>query len=192
MALAEKLQLTAEEYLQGETTAEFKHEFMDGEVWAMVGASDPHVLIAMNIAFLLKHSLKNQPCRTYISDMKVKVAEANAFFYPDILVSCDSQDRNQRLYKEHPTFIAEVLSPSTEAFDRGRKFAAYRLLDSLQSYWLIDSQKKSVDCFERTAQGDWLLRSFTADQAGLSIPALHFACSLAQLYDDVLLDPIET
>lgn len=186
MSLAEKLLLTPEEYLQGEASAEFKHEYLDGEVWAMVGASDAHVTIAGNLFFLLKKSLQGTPCRTYISDMKVNVATANAFFYPGVLVTCDSRDRENNLYKQHPLFIAEVLSPSTEAFDRSGKFSAYRQLESLQTYWLIDSQSRTVDCFDRMDGNDWLMRSFTDEQAKLSIPSLKLEWQLRQLYEDVL------
>ncbi|OAH96119.1 Uma2 family endonuclease [Methylomonas methanica] len=187
MALAEKLKLSAEDYLQGEESAQIKHEYLDGEVWAMVGASDAHVSIAMNLAFLLKQALKDTPCRAYISDMKVNVAKANAFFYPDVLVTCEAKDRDNRLFKQHPLFIAEVLSPSTEGFDRGAKFAAYRQLDSLQHYWLIDSQSQAIDCFERTAQG-WLLHSFTQASDRLPLPNLDIQLDLSAIYVDVLLD----
>ena len=110
MSLAAKRILTAEEYLQGEDTAEFKHEYMNGEVWAMVGATDNHVTIAMNLALLLKQQLKGTPCRTYISDMKVNVEKANPFFYPDILVTCDNQDRQNSLYKQQPLFIESAVT----------------------------------------------------------------------------------
>lgn len=188
MALAERLKLSTDEYLQGESTAQVKHEYLGGEVWAMVGASDTHISIAMNLAFLLKQALKNTPCRVYISDMKVNVAKANAFFYPDVLVTCDQKDKNNRLYKQHPIFIAEVLSPSTEAFDRGAKFAAYRQLESLQSYWLIDSKTQSIDCFERTADQGWLLHSFAADMDELPLSALDLRLALSAIYEDVALD----
>jgi Uma2 family endonuclease len=187
MALAEKLKLSAEDYLQGEESAQIKHEYLDGEVWAMVGASDAHVSIAMNLAFLLKQTLKDTPCRAYISDMKVNVAKANAFFYPDVLVTCEAKDRDNRLFKQHPLFIAEVLSPSTEAFDRGAKFAAYRQLDSLQHYWLIDSQSQAIDCFERTEQG-WLLHGFSNTGDCMPLAGLNITLDLNAIYEDVLLD----
>jgi Uma2 family endonuclease len=151
-SFAEKLSITAENYLQGEVTAECKHEYLNGEVWAMADATDAHVTIAMNLGFLLKQSLQSTPCRAYISDMKVKVEKASAFFYPDVLVTCNPRDRDSPLFKQHPVFIAEVLSPSTEAFDRGQKFSVYRQLESLQTYWLIDSQKMSVDGYTRMEQ----------------------------------------
>lgn len=188
MAVAEKLKLSCTEYLQGEEAATVKHEYLDGEVWAMVGASDAHVSIAGNIFFLLKQALKQSPCRPYISDMKVNVAAANAFFYPDVLVSCNPKDRDNRLFKQHPVFIAEVLSPSTEAFDRGAKFAAYRQLDSLQSYWLIDSRTQAIDCFRRTADNAWLLHSHTGPCDKLAIPELNLVLDFAEIYADVALD----
>lgn len=188
MGLAEKLKLSSSEYLQGEEAATVKHEYLDGEVWAMVGASDAHVSISMNLAFLLKQALKQSPCRPYISDMKVNVAAANAFFYPDVLVTCHPKDRENRLFKQYPVFIAEVLSPSTEAFDRGAKFAAYRQLDSLQSYWLIDSRTQAIDCFRRTADNAWLLHSYTSPSDKLALPELDLALDFAEIYADVTLD----
>jgi len=187
MALAEKLKLSADDYLQGEASAQVKHEYLDGDVWAMVGANDAHVSIAGNLFFLLKQHLKGTPCRAYISDMKVNVAKANAFFYPDVLVTCEAKDRDNRLFKQYPLFIAEVLSPSTEAFDRGAKFAAYRQLDSLQHYWLIDSQSQAIDCFKRTAQG-WLLHSFTNTADRLPLSGLDINLDLSAIYEDVMLD----
>jgi Uma2 family endonuclease len=139
MPLAEKIILTAEEYLKGEETADCKHEYQNGGVWAMAGATDNHVTIAGNLFVLLKQQLKNSPCRTYISDMKVQVEKADAYFYPDVMVTCNPKDQTNTLYKQHPLFIAEVLSPSTEGFDRGNKFNANRQLDCLQTYWLIDA-----------------------------------------------------
>lgn len=91
MSLVEEPSLSADDYLQGETVAEYKHQYLNGEAWAMVGASDADVSIAMNMAFLFKQALKDQPCRAYISDMKVRVEKANAFFYPDVFVTCDTR-----------------------------------------------------------------------------------------------------
>ncbi|MCQ8128346.1 Uma2 family endonuclease [Methylomonas rivi] len=188
MSLAEKFPLSPEDYLQGEASADFKHEFMAGEVWAMVGASDAHVTIAGNLFFILKQAFKNSPCRVYISDMKVRVEKADAFFYPDVLVSCDGKDRDNKLYKQYPSFIAEVLSPSTEAFDRGEKFKAYRQLDSLQHYWLIDSKRMLIDSFTRQDNNDWLLHSYSDAEEIITLPALALTCSLSDIYEDVLFD----
>jgi Uma2 family endonuclease len=186
MSLAEKIILTAEEYLKGEETADCKHEYQNGEVWAMAGATDNHVTIAGNLFVLLKQHLKNSPCRTYISDMKVQVEKADAYFYPDVMVTCNPKDQANTLYKQHPLFIAEVLSPSTEAFDRGNKFNAYRQLDSLQTYWLIDTQAQRVDSFTRTQNDDWLLHSYAIADEMIEIKAIEVRCLLKELYEDTL------
>lgn len=186
MSLAEKITLTAEDYLKGEETADCKHEYQNGEVWAMVGATDNHVTIALNLAARLKQHLKGTPCRTYISDMKVRIGRADAFFYPDVMVTCDTKDQANTLYKQHPLFIAEVLSPSTEAFDRGNKFNAYRQLDSLQTYWLIAADAMRIDSFTRAQHDDWLLHSYTQADELVEINGLEVKCLLQDLYEDTL------
>jgi Uma2 family endonuclease len=188
MLAAETVKLSAEEYLAGEETAGIKHEFLDGEVWAMVGASDNHVTIAGSLFTLLKRHLKNSPCRAYISDMKVRVEKADAFFYPDVLVTFEAKDRNNTHFKEYSVFIAEVLSPSTEGFDRGSKFNAYRQLDSLQTYWLIDTENNRIDSFTRADNDDWLLHSYTQAEGEVEINHLAFRCLLNDIYEDVLPD----
>jgi Uma2 family endonuclease len=183
---AEKLPISAEDYLQGEASADCKHEYLNGEVWAMVGATDAHVTIAMNLGFLLKQSLKGTPCRAYISDMKANVEKTNAFFYPDVLVTCNPKDHGNPLFKQYPIFIAEVLSPSTEAFDRGQKFSTYRRLESLQTYWLIDSQKMSVDGYTRMDNNEWLLHGYEKADEMIRIPSLDLTWPLKALYDEVV------
>lgn len=151
----------------------------------MLGATDKHVTITMNLAFLLKQKLKGTPCRTYLSDMKVNIEKADSFFYPDVLVTCEQQDRGNELYKQHPVFIAEVLSPSTEAFDRGDKFSAYRQLESLKTYWLIKTHTQHIDSFTRTENNDWLMRSYSKSDETVSIPALDVEFLLNELYEDI-------
>ncbi len=186
MSLAEKMRLTAEQYLLDEEQADTKHEYQDGEAWAMVGAIDNHVTIAGNLFVLFKQHLKNTPCRTYISDMKVRVEKADAFFYPDVMVTCNKDDATNNHYKQHPVFIAEILSPSTEAFDRGNKFNAYRQLDSLKAYWLIDTQSRRIDSFTRTENDDWLLHSYDQADDKVILPTLGIDFMLAALYEDTL------
>ena len=180
---AEKNNISPQEYLENEKTAEFKHEYLNGELWLMAGASDNHVTIAGNLFFQLKQQLKSSSCRSYISDMKVKVEAVNAFFYPDVFVTCDSADKEQVYYKESPVFITEVLSPSTEAYDRGDKFKYYQQLPSLQEYWLIDAQKMSVDCFTRQKDDSWLLHSYSSPDDMAEAPSLEFKLLLSELYD---------
>jgi len=182
-AIAEKFNLSPQEYLENEITAEFKHEYLNGEIWVMAGASDNHVTIAMNLAFLLRQQLKGTACRSYISDMKVKVESANAFFYPDVFVSCDQADKDQNYYKKHPIFITEVLSPSTEAYDRGDKFKYYQQLTSLQEYWLVDAHKLSVDCFTRQKDDSWILHTYSFKDDLAEVVSLGVKIHLSDLYD---------
>ncbi len=185
---AEKALFPPEDYLRDEECTELKHEYLDGEVWAMVGATDFHVTIAMNLAYLLKANLKDTPYQSYISDMKVHVEKANAFFYPDVLVTCDKKDKQSRLYKQSPIFIAEVLSPSTEAYDRGLKFSCYRQLESLKEYWLIDTQKIAIDTFRRNDDNDWVMHSYSEQEQNAMITSLDLTFPLGDLYEDVELD----
>ena len=122
--------LDFESYLDWESGQSDKHEFVAGEVFAMGGARRAHVTVAGNIFAALKSHLRGGPCRAYMSDMKLRVAEADAGFYPDVMVSCDARDHAAEQYLQHPTLVVEVLSDGTAAFDRGDKFAAYRRLQS--------------------------------------------------------------
>ncbi|BCG64689.1 MAG: hypothetical protein methR_P2480 [Methyloprofundus sp.] len=182
---AETITQSEQQYLENEKTAESKHEYLQGEIWAMAGAGENHVTIAGNLFISLKQQLKGTPCRSYISDMKVKVEHANAYFYPDVFVSCNPSDKEQEYYKEHPIFICEVLSPSTEAYDRGDKFKYYQTLASLQEYWLIDAQKMSVDCFTRTQDNAWVLHSYSIPNQHITIDTLNIKIQLTELYDEV-------
>ncbi|ESS66959.1 hypothetical protein MGMO_174c00250 [Methyloglobulus morosus KoM1] len=118
--------------------------------------------------------------------MKVRVEKADAYFYPDVMVTCNPKDQANTLYKQHPVFIAEVLSPSTEAFDRGNKFNAYRQLDCLKTYWLIDTQAMRIDSFTRTQNDDWLLHSYTKADEIVEIKGIEVQCLLKELYEGTL------
>jgi Uma2 family endonuclease len=138
--------ISEEEYLQGELVAEFKHEFIDGEVFAMAGASEAHNLLAGNIFAELKNQLKGTPCRTFIADMKVKVA--NDFFYPDVMVVCQEDDAFDYC-KQSPIIIVEVLSPSTRKFDKTAKRLKYQNIPTLEEYVLIDQTIAEIDVFRK-------------------------------------------
>jgi Uma2 family endonuclease len=127
----------AQAYLAWEAEQTNKHEYHDGEVFAMAGASEAYVTVALNVAMALRNHLRGSPCSVFISDMKLRVEEDNAFFYPDVFVTCAESDRSQSDSKSAPVLIVEVLSPTTSAFDRGAKFAAYRKLPTLREYALI-------------------------------------------------------
>jgi Uma2 family endonuclease len=189
MSLAERSAgLSAQEYLEAEKHSEVKHEFEQGRIWAMAGATDAHVTIAGNGFALLREHLRGGPCRVYVSDMKVRIEAADAFYYPDVVVSCDPRDRVGEYYKQHPCLIVEVLSESTEAFDRGNKFAVYRQLESLEEYVLVDSRTMGVDAFHRNPEQRWVLYPFRAgEEVVFSSVDLH--CPIALLYENVELLP---
>lgn len=146
-------------YLAWEADQAERHEFLAGEVFAMTGARSTHNTIAGNLYVFLRQSLRGTPCRTHIEGVKVRVEAADATFYPDVFVTCDPLDLTpeREQYKSAPRLVAEVLSDSTAAFERGRKFEIYQSLPSLQEYLLIEQDRVHVDLFRRNAEGLWVL-----------------------------------
>ncbi len=141
--------LSIDDYLQLEAQSTIKHEYIDGEVYAMAGASDIHVTIALNLAALLRSHVRGTGCRVYIADMKARIEARNHFYYPDVMVTCDPQDQETSDYKRFPKLVVEVLSDSTEAFGRGDKFADYQAIATLEEYVLINTRHRRVECFRR-------------------------------------------
>ncbi len=183
--LAEKSKISPEEYLEGEALAEEKHEYVHGEVYAMAGAEDAHVLVAGNIHYALKTHLRGSGCRLYASDMRVRINEAEAYFYPDVIVTCDADDRQRKIMKQSPVLVVEVLSEGTEAYDRGDKFALYRQLESLQEYVLIDPRKHHLEIFRLNKQKRWELFSFSGEDAVVEFASVGMQCPLVDMYEDV-------
>lgn len=176
--------ISAEEYLEGEKVSQVKHEYIDGQVYAMAGASDAHVTVSMNVSMLLRNHLRGSGCRVYMLDMKAQIDVINRYFYPDVMVTCDARDREFEYFKCFPCLIVEVLSDTTEAFDRGKKFADYRQLDSLQEYVLISTEQMSVECFRRNEEGRWVLYPYGKGEK-VHLASVDFRCSIADIYEDV-------
>ena len=176
-----KVSFGPEDYLAWEATQAERHEYLDGEVFAMWGASDAHGTVAGNLFAVIHSKLRGSPCKPFIADMKVHVAASNSFFYPDLLVTCDPRDRGPAAThaKQYPSLIVEILSPSTEAYDRGNKFAAYRQLESLQEYVLVSLEERRIEVFRRDAAGLWVLHPVALAEMlelasiGLTTPALE-------------------
>ncbi|MBE9113082.1 Uma2 family endonuclease [Nodosilinea sp. LEGE 07298] len=188
--------LTPEDYLQLETESPVKHEYFDGEVYAMAGASDGHVTIAGNLFALLRSHVRGTGCRVYISDMKARIEARNRFFYPDVMVTCDPRDQETDGYKRFPKLVVEVLSESTEAFDRGDKFADYQTLESLEEYVLVNTRHQRVECFRRNEAGLWVLQYYlpetaVPETATFCLESIGFTDTIAALYEDVTLEPSE-
>lgn len=178
--------LTPEEYLHLEEKSDTKHEYINGYAYAMAGASDSHVTIAGNLFALLRNHVRGSGCRVYISDMKARIEEQNRYYYPDVMVSCDGRDKENTTFKKFPCLIFEVLSDSTEAFDRGDKFADYQLLETLQEYVVINTKRQRVECFRRDREGLWLLQSYTSEQKLFQLQSVNFEGEMNALYEDVV------
>jgi Uma2 family endonuclease len=182
-----KIHYTAEEYLTLERNTLYKSEFHDGEIFAMTGASRTHNLIAFNIARELGLQLKNRPCEAYIADMRVKAAKARSYHYPDIAVVCGTPEFEDAHVDTllNPTLLIEVLSPSTEAYDRGGKFAHYRKITSLCEYVLVTQDQFSVERYVR--QGDvWILTEAVDIEATVTLDSIGCSLKLREVYDKVL------
>ena len=183
--------LTAEEYLAIERAAEFKSEFINGEMYAMSGASLPHSLITANVIGELRLRLRSGPCRAYTNDLRVNVSTTGLYTYPDIIVVCGearlaSDGHNDTLL--NPAVLVEVLSPSTEAYDRGAKFAHYQRIESLREYVLVAQDQPRVERFARRPEAgpnEWLLTVATGLDADISLPALGVVLPLAEIYEGV-------
>ena len=188
-AVLEQPRYTAEDYLTLERSASIKSEFHNGEIYAMTGASRKHNLITVNIAGELRSQLKKRPCEAYINDMRVKAAEARSYHYPDIAVVCGAPQFEDTYFDTllNPTLLIEVLSPSTEAYDRGGKFAHYRKIDSLREYLLISQDQPSIERYLR--QGDvWILSEALGLEASMSLESIDCLLSLREVYDKILDD----
>lgn len=177
-----------EEYLAWEADQLEKHEYVDGEVFAMAGAGEGHVTVTGNVYMALRQHLKGSPCRTFMSDMKVQADAASSYFYPDVVVTCSPVDAQDPLIKREPTLIVEVLSPSTAAYDRGGKFSAYRQITSLQEYVLIDTDTRATDVYRKGADGLWVLHPFIRD-ASVEFASVSLTIAAAELFDEVVEHP---
>lgn len=179
--------ISAQDYLEGEEISPVKHEYIRGQVYAMVGASDAHVTIVGNLFVLLRNHLRGKECRVYMADMKIRIDVVDVYYYPDLLVTCDERDRRSTHFKRYPRLIAEVLSPKTEAFDRGGKFADYRQLETLEEYILISQVRVGVECFRRNIEGRWELYPY-GEEDELRLTSIDFRCPVTALYEDVALE----
>lgn len=167
-----------------------RHEYLNGEVFAMTGARDAHNTIAGNIFATLRAALRGTPCRAFIADMKLRVDAADAVFYPDLMVTRDPRDRGPQAdtAKRHPSLLVEVLSDSTAAYDRGLKFERYRLIESLREVLLIEQDRRHIDLFRREADDRWVLESYGPD-GELQLASLDVKLTLESIYEDVDFTP---
>jgi Uma2 family endonuclease len=188
MSVAEPIhRLTEAEYLELERRAEFKSEFFDGEIFALSGGTPLHSQIATNLAAEFRNQLKAGSCVTYNSDLRLKVEVTGLVTYPDLSVvrgplqfAAGTDDT-----VVNPTVVVEVLSDSTEAYDRGRKFENYRQMPSLREYLLVSQKEPHIEQFVRQENGQWLLREAVGLAATLALPSLEIPISLAEVFAGV-------
>ena len=183
MALPQE-KLSLETFLAWETAQAERYFFYRGEVFAMVGVRQAHATVTLNAGAAFKSALRGTPCRAFVADVKLRVDAADALFYPDVMVTCDARDKATPNYLAHPKLVVEVLSDSTAAFDRGAKFAAYRLIDTLEEYALIDVDARRVEVFRRNAAGRWELYDFAAGTA-VEFASIGVTLDAATLYENV-------
>ncbi|TAN35437.1 MAG: Uma2 family endonuclease [Verrucomicrobia bacterium] len=180
--------LSEADYLSGEAQSRIRHEYVDGYVYAMAGASKAHNTIAGNLFSRLRRHLRGSPCRGFIADMKVRVEAAGAFYYPDVVVTCSGQDTSPSSPKDYltaPSLIVEVLSPTTETVDRREKMRAYASLDSLQEYMLIDSRAQQVEVYRKQPNGTWEQRVWSSGEI-VRLDSVDLDLSFEDLYEDVM------
>jgi Uma2 family endonuclease len=176
--------LSIEQYLQWEEQQEEKHEYVNGMIYEMVGATENHVSITANFTAIILTNLRGNQCKVLSSDMKVNIAVKNIYYYPDILVTCDERDRQSKKHKSYPCVIIEVLSNSTEAKDRGVKFANYQTIETLQEYVLVNQQEQRIEVFRRTDRKFWLLQTYTAGEL-IELQSINLQISIDAIYEDV-------
>ncbi len=187
MSTAPTRRLSPQEYLGQERQAEFKSEYLRGEMFAMAGASFEHTLVKDNLAGEARSQLKNGPCRVLTSDLRVKVDATGLYTYPDIAIVCDEPQFEDAAVDTllNPQVIVEVLSDSTEKYDRGAKFGHYRQLPSLQEYILVAQDRPLVERYVRQEDGSWLLTVFDQMSQVFSFSSIPVRIPLAEIYSGV-------
>ncbi len=176
--------ITEQDYLEGEKTAEFRHEYVDGQIYAMAGTSIRHNDIALNIAFALRAATRGTPCKVNASDVKVRAQRSKAYYYPDVIVGCQ-RDEADEYYLEKPCLIVEVTSKSTEWKDFTEKLIAYQKLVSLQVYLIVAQDQPQVTMFYRDAEGAWDVARFDSLEQTITLPCPEATLTLADIYEGV-------
>ena len=181
MGLAKlKTKISVEEYLKGEEISAIRHEFVDGEVYAMAGASQNHNRICGNIFNALSNRLQNSPSEPYIEDIKVRAAE-DVFYYPDVLATCEGNFKNP-YYCEEPVLIVEVTSPSTGQIDRREKLRAYQQIPSVHEYTIVEQEKIAVEIHRRQPDGRWITYFFSHTDEEFTLESVDSNIKLADVY----------
>jgi Uma2 family endonuclease len=179
--------LTPEEYFVWEEQQQLRHEYIDGEVYAMTGGTLNHSEIAINFTVLLKTHLRGSGCRVLNSDARVNIYESNDYVYPDLTVTCDPRDRNSTKFVSYPCLIAEVLSPTTEAYDRGDKFFIYRRSPTLQDYVLVRTDRVAIDVFNKDDRGKWDIINYRSGDV-VELKSINLTFPIEEIFEDIIFE----
>lgn len=180
--------LTPAQYLSVEREAEYKNEYIDGEMVAMTGASRKHNLITVNITSEIGQQLKGRTCEAYASAMRVRVPSSRLYTYPDVVVCEEPVFEDDHLDTLlNPTLIVEVLSNSTELYDRGKKFGFYRTIESLKDYLLVAQDERRIEHYTKQADGRWLLAEYSSQEDVIELESIQCRLALGEVYDKVAL-----
>lgn len=171
-------------YLAWEAEQDAKHEYQRGEIVAMVGVRLNHARVSGALFARLREHLRGSPCETFTADVKLLIEAADAYFYPDVMVSCNAADRQAELALTAPCLVAEVLSASTAGRDRGAKFVAYRLIPSLRDYLVIDPERRRIELYSRANEG-WLLRETGPGEPGLPLDSIGLTLAAEEVFADL-------
>lgn len=192
MTAQPKPYITEELYVEQERQSTTKHEYYNGTIYAMAGASEQHNLIALNIAAALHTMLRGKGCRAYPSDMRVKVMKTGLNTYPDFSIVCGQSQFTETTKRDtltNPTIIIEILSPSTERYDRGMKFQHYRNIISLKEYILVSQDKYHIERFIRQDNNEWIFSEALGLEAALTLASIDGSLSLQDVYEQVVVAP---
>ncbi len=182
---------TVEEYFALEAQSGVRHEFFAGEVFAMAGESIAHNIIAQNFVIALRPALRGQNCQVIMETVQLAVEANRHYTYPDIVVSCDPLDQREIRRLHYPLLIVEVLSPSTEAYDRGLKFNQYKKLPSLRHYLLVSQKAWLVEWYQLSEHGVWGHTALAEAADAIVIPELNLTMTLAQIYEEAGIAPMQ-
>lgn len=181
---------TAEEYFALEEASDVRHEFFEGEVFAMAGASIAHNTIALNVALACRQALRGKKCRVQMEAVRLAVEENRHYTYPDVMVSCDPHDQRESQQLHSPVLLVEVLSPSTEAYDRSLKFNQYKKLPSLRHYLLVSQKTWLVEWFQLTEHGVWGYTALAEANDVVTISEVGLTLTLAEVYEETDVAPM--
>ncbi|MFN5955987.1 MAG: Uma2 family endonuclease [Dolichospermum sp.] len=190
MAVKDKFpKLTPEEYFVWEEKQLLRHEYLNGEIYAMGGGTQNHGRIASNIIFIVKGHLRAGGCQVGNSDCRVNILETNDYVYPDVSVTCEDSDRTATQAIQYPCLIVEVLSPSTANYDRGDKFRLYRRNPRLQDYVLVDAEKIAIDLYRKNDRGNWEIFNYQSGD-NIELRSINLSFPIESVYEDIVFEEL--